>query len=226
MKKVFVLAAAASILAASQSFAALSAGDIAFLSYNADGDDTFAFIAMVNIPGSEEIKFTDNGWIATTSSFRANEGIKTWTAPVAGVAAETIVTINATTNTASAGTVVNTTGSMAISTSGDQILAYQGLEATPTFIAAINNDGAGVWQADATSSNDSALPAGLTNGTNAIALTEVDNAAYTGGTSFANAAAARTAINNNANWTGDDATNQNPPASISLPVELDSFQID
>ncbi|MDK2971614.1 MAG: hypothetical protein PWP23_1369 [Candidatus Sumerlaeota bacterium] len=224
MKKGFVLAAAVSMLAASQSFAALSAGDIAFVSYNADGDDTFSFIALVDIPGSEEIKFTDNGWYSA-GSFRANEGIKTWTAPAGGVAAETIVTINATANTASAGTVASS-GSMAISTSGDQILAYQGLEASPTFITAINNEGAGVWQSDATSSNTSALPTGLTDGTNAIAIDEADNAAYTGATSFANAAAARAAINDSANWTGDNSANQTPPASISLPVELDSFQID
>lgn len=224
MKKVFAFAAAASLLAVAQSGYSLGAGDIAFLSYNADGDDVFAFIATTDIPGSEVIKFTDNGWFAA-GSFRANEGIKTWTAPAGGVTAETIVTVNATANTASVGTVTSA-GSFTISTSGDQLFAYQGADGSPTFLTGINNDGTTGWQADATSANSSALPASLTDGVNALALSEIDNAAYTGSTSFANVAAALAAIHNPANWTGDDTNNVNAPASMTLPVELDSFVID
>lgn len=42
---------------------------------------------------------------------------------------------------------------MLFSTSGDQVLAYQGSESSPTFIHALNNEGAGVWQAGATSTS-------------------------------------------------------------------------
>src|SRR5690606_28341474 len=69
---------------------------------------------------------------------------------------------------------LTTSGGLALATSGDQILAYQGTEASPTFIAAINNEGSG-WQADATSANTSALPPGLVEGMTAVALVEIDN---------------------------------------------------
>ena len=43
---------------------ALSSGDIAFVSYQSDTPDRYSFVALVDIPPSEEIKFTDNGWLA------------------------------------------------------------------------------------------------------------------------------------------------------------------
>ncbi|MBK9459734.1 MAG: hypothetical protein IPN94_09940 [Sphingobacteriales bacterium] len=70
------------------------------------------------------------------------------------------------------------------------------------FITALNNSGAAVWQAGATNSNTSALPTGLTNGTNAIAITAVANAKYNAITTTGTAAVIRTAINTNANWSG------------------------
>ena len=61
----------------------------------------------------------------------------------------------------------------ALALSGDQILVYTGSITNPTFLFALNAEGAGVWQPDATNSNNSAIPQGLTNGVNAVALTEV-----------------------------------------------------
>ena len=56
----------------------LSAGDIAFIAYNADGGDDFAFVALVDIPANETIYFTDNEW--NGSAFNdINEGELTWT---------------------------------------------------------------------------------------------------------------------------------------------------
>ena len=68
----------------------------------------------------------------------------------------------------------------ALSSSGDQILAYTGSITNPTFLFALNSDGAGVWQPDATNANNSALPQGLTDGVNAPALNEADNGFYNG----------------------------------------------
>jgi len=180
---------------------ALSLGDIAFVQYNADGTDNFAFVALVNISAGEVINFTDNGW-KFDNTFRTGEGIIAWTAPAGGVSAGTVVTIT-TTPSASSGTVTETLD-LNFSASGDQILAYQG---TSTFIAALNNEGTGVFQATATDTSTSALPTGLTVGTNAVALDEIDNAKYNGiltGTKVELLAA----INNKANWIGDDASNQ------------------
>jgi Ca2+-binding RTX toxin-like protein len=192
----------------------LAVGDIAIVSMNSDTNKIFAFVCLVDIPAGEEIKFTDNGW-AAAGAFRGGEGIITWTAPAGGLTAGTVVTINTTTtSSASAGSVTDN-GDVNFSTAGDQLLAYQGADATPTFLFAVNNDGANVWQADATSSNTSALPTGLTDGTNAVALAELDNYAYTG-TTIGSRAELLAAISNRANWTGNDTTNQTAPASFAV----------
>ena len=75
-----------------------------------------------------------------------------------------------------------------------------------SFITAINSEGgAGVWQSNATSSNTSALPAGLTNGVNAVAFNEVDNGAYSCSTVSADAAGLLAAMCNSANWNNSNS---------------------
>ncbi|MFZ1290773.1 MAG: endonuclease [Melioribacteraceae bacterium] len=172
----------------------LTPGDIAIIGYNGDDTDEFAFVCLVDIAENTQINFTDNGWLST-NIFRTGEGKFTYTFS----------------SFTSAGTVINPTISgILFSTSGDQVLAYQGDDATPTFIYALNNEGAGVWQSDATNSNTSALPTGLVNGTSANALNEIDNAVYNGITSGTKAELLA-AISNNANWIGSDATRQTMP---------------
>lgn len=138
-------------------------GDIAFTGVNMDATKGFSFVILVDIDSGTTINFTDNGWLAS-GALRGGEGTLTWTAPRAYTAGEQVST--------------TTLGTMNFSTSGDQILAYQGLSTNPSFIAAINVDGSAVWQTDATNSNTSALPDGLTNGVNCIALNEDDNLQY------------------------------------------------
>ncbi|NER78778.1 MAG: hypothetical protein F6K42_04210 [Leptolyngbya sp. SIO1D8] len=177
---------------------ALNPGDIAFVQYNADGTDDFAFVVLVNILAGEEILFTDNGWLADNSGFRSGEGILTWTAPAGGIVAGTVVTItNDSTPTVSVGT-VSESGSFSLSTSGDQIIAYQD-DGTVTPIAAINNQESS-FQADATSTLTSALPQGLTEGSSAVAIDEVDNVAYSGLTT-GDQATLQAALNDSNNWT-------------------------
>ncbi|AEE52989.1 beta strand repeat-containing protein [Haliscomenobacter hydrossis] len=219
MKRILLLSAL--LIYAYLGFAALSPGDIAFVQYNADGTDNFAFVALVNIPAGEEIKFTDNGWFST-NSFRTGEGTMTWTAPVGGVSAGTVVTITATPS-ASVGTI--TAFSLAISADGDQLLAYQGLDSAPVFITAMNNEGAAVWQATATNSNDSGLPNGLTNGTNAVAITEIDNAVYTG-TTTGTKAALLAALMNKDNWTGSNTVNQTFSGTFSITAAAPNLSIN
>ncbi|NOT05188.1 MAG: ExeM/NucH family extracellular endonuclease [Anaerolineales bacterium] len=173
----------------------LTAGDIAIIGFNFDDPDQLAFVLLVNIGSGTKINFTDNGW-RNTNTFRTGEGTFTWTAAT-DLAAGTIV--------------VPTISSVAFSVTGDQILAYQGLSSSPTFLYAVNSDGAGVWQADATSANTSALPLGLVNGTSAVALNEIDNSKYSGITSGTKAQLL-SAISNKANWAGSDATRQVMPS--------------
>ncbi|MGL5081689.1 MAG: choice-of-anchor Y domain-containing protein, partial [Microcoleaceae cyanobacterium] len=193
---------------------ALNPGDIAFVSYNADDPDSIQFVALVNIPAGEVINFTDNGW-RNTNSFRTGEGIITWTAPGTVVSAGTVVTLsslNTTAPGASLGSVVRL-GGFALAVDGDQVIAYQGPN---LMIAALNNEGAAVWQANATDSNTSALPFGLINGADAVALNEIDNAVYSGSLVIADKAALLAAINTPANWTGSDTVAQSFTGTITV----------
>jgi hypothetical protein len=194
----------------------LNAGDIAIISMNADTNKTFAFVCLVDILPGEVIKFTDNSWLG--SAFRTGEGTLTWTAPAGGIPRGTVITIDTTTTTpvVNFGTATES-GDVNFSTSGDGILAYQGAEASPTFLYAVNNEGAGVFQsgAAANNTNATALPPGLTEGVTAVALNEIDNAAYTGTTSGSQADLLA-AISNRANWTVSDSVNQTPQTSFSV----------
>ncbi|MBL7977712.1 MAG: T9SS type A sorting domain-containing protein [Bacteroidetes Order II. Incertae sedis bacterium] len=193
----------------------LSAGQLVIVGFNMDDPDQFSFVPLVDLASGTVIKFTDNGWIATTSSFRTGEGTITYTAPSA-VTAGTVITFSS-----PAAAPFSSAGSFAFSATGDQILAYQGSDSSPTFIFAVNNDGAAVWQTDATSANNSALPSGLTNGTNAVALSELDNYLYTGPTG--NPTQLLASVSNSANWTGSDTTPFTMPTSSPLPIELADF---
>lgn len=178
----------------------LNPGDIAFVEFNFDNPDSFEFVALTDILTGETIEFTDNGWLAS-GGFRSGEGIFTWTAP-ADISAGSVVEVDLLTGPAFA-------------SSGDQILAYQGPAANPTFIAALHSDGTSGWQADATNTNTSALPSGLTDGTNAIAIPEVDNGKYNGITT-GDRATLLAAINNPNNWMTDNSTRQEFSGTFSI----------
>ena len=101
-------------------------------------------------------------------------------------------------------------------------MAYTGAETTPYFLYAVNSEGTG-WQTDATTSNTSALPTGLVNGSTAVALDEIDNAIYNGSTNLLPADFLLSVSNKN-NWTGSDDTRQTMPSGVfPLPVELTTF---
>jgi hypothetical protein len=134
----------------------------------------------------------------------------------------------------------------AFSTDGDQIIAFTAssssspLTTVTNLIAAINLDANG-WDSDALSAQTSALP-GSGTGTLGASLTdlteglysvsagagartgaanggnngEFDNSVYTGPTSFSSPAAALAAINNRANWTGDNTAAGAAPTSFSI----------
>ncbi|MCH2045377.1 MAG: hypothetical protein MK212_14770, partial [Saprospiraceae bacterium] len=210
--KLHLLGLLSCLLLCTKSVCALTPGDIAIIQYNSDGPEGFAFVALTDIPAGEVIFFTDNGWLSS-GSFRSNEGTITWTAPVGGVACGTIVTI--TNNSADIGVA---TGSVALAASGDQVLAYQGSSSSPSFIYAINAEGSAVWQANATSSNTSALPTGLIDGVTAVAITEVDNAAYNGALTNNTRLALQGAIGTSTNWS--NTSNSSPVSYAGGPFTV------
>lgn len=172
----------------------LQAGDIAIIGANFDNPDKLSFVVLTDITAGTAINFTDNG-VKSNGDLRSGEGTWKWTTNQA-ISAGTIISIN---NTVATQGSVEKSGGFALSGRGDQIIAYQGSTDAPNYIYAVNSEG-NTWQADATSSNTSALPTGLTNGTTAVAIPEVDNFAYTGTTSGTKAELLQ-AISNPANWT-------------------------
>ncbi|WP_428657221.1 T9SS type A sorting domain-containing protein [Runella sp.] len=207
-------------------FKSYCAGEIAFTAFQSDTPDSFSWVALVPIPAGATILFTDNGWNGT--SFRTNEGVLTWTAPAGGVASGTVVTMSGGT-TVTAGTVTST-GTYALSTSGDQLFAFKGSLASPTFISAINF-GSTDWTDTGASTNSTALPAGLANGSNAVAVGNQDNGRFncSAGVVSGNMSSIGVSINTSSNWTTSasvltPAVSTCSYTSSTLPVHLISFK--
>jgi uncharacterized protein len=188
---------------------ALSAGAIAFVGFNADGNDNIAFVALTEIAVGETIVFEDNEWNGT-SFVDINEGAFSWTATTV-VAAGTIVRIdNIGTGTIAASSGTATTpvtgrgSNRGIGGDNEVIYAYQGLATAPTFITAIANSGFSATTGLLTGT-------GLTAGTNALDFSAVDTGAdvaeYTGArTGQTDFNAYRSLINTPTNWVTQDAT--------------------
>ena len=218
--------------------AALVPGDIAVIGYNSDATVStkdFTVVTLATINAGETIYFTDKGWTATSGgSFMADinsEGIFSWTT-TGTIARGTVINFSVTSGntpgvvaTPNVGTLAivngwtNTAAAAPFGTNGDQIIIFQGSLASPTFIFGFNagvssTDVVSGWQTIATSGNAmSNIPAGLTNGTNAIGfptttVTSLDNYVYKGALTGTKDAVLAL-ICNVVNWDGDDVTAYN-----------------
>ena len=219
----------------------VSIGDIAFLGYNSDNTDQFCIIATDYIESGVPIFFTDAGWNGT--NFYASEGHFQWNVPAGGLPTNTIITftggvaggftvfgtglMEAGANTTS-GTLASTasTSSMALSTSGDQIICYTGTIASPNFIACINFSG--IWT-PATTSNQTSIPTGLTAGTNCALLNNQDNGIIN--CLLLPDPATIADYNNSVNWVYNDATRYVlppvvGPCDLLLPIVLEDFNAE
>ena len=204
----------------------LSIGDISIIGFNANSPDNFTFVTWVNLSNSTQIKFTDNGFLASSSSTTASNGrggenFVTWTNNTGStIVAGTVIKIeNSSTPAASIGSISQILSG--ISGSGDQIFAYQGTGAgtssstsdwgsnanpttfTGTILYGLNF--ASAWLSSGTTSAQlSYLPSDLnvSNGNIAISTSSVTSAQFTGSrTSLSTFAAYRTNVNNSSNWT-------------------------
>lgn len=238
----------------------VSIGDIAFIGYNEDLPvDGFAIITLNTIPGSSTIYFSDQGLGSPSSWVGNGEDHWLFTAPVGGIPCGTIISFNEnsadvlTISGISGATMVHLSGTGLFNLSGgDQMIAYIGSTASPTFIAGLtSDDGNGTptcldpvtgWSANTgcigTSVNRCHIPSGLTNGVNCISLypnigTELDNSKYNG-TLTGTSTVLRAAINNIDNWIGNDASNYDisptgyPTPSVTcvpLPIVLTEFNV-
>lgn len=154
----------------------LSAGDVIVTSLIADANDRFEFIPLVNLDAGTEILFTESGWHATNNNWRnddTTEGVLLYTAPAA-VAAGTVISVEEDASTGAFilptdGSITNSTlgNTWALSTSGDQIIVFQGTVTSPSFIFCVTSNSS-AWH-DATSTSATAIPTGLENGSTAVA---------------------------------------------------------
>ena len=190
-----LLITSAVIAASTTASAALVAGDIALVGFQASGAtvDSFSFATLVNVDAGTVLYFTDNGFTTTTGSgatagFRGvtsldndgSEGLVKYTVGASGLAAGQVVS-SLSTNTAKgawtlSGLVYGTTvgsGSYAplsFSASGEQFTVFQSSNAQPMlsgYTSLYNFDNTGAYEA-ASSSSTGQLAPGLVQGTSAV----------------------------------------------------------
>jgi hypothetical protein len=259
MKKLYLFTASLCLLLISMISQAqpttLSAGDIVIVGWNSTdntvnsgiADDDIDFLLLKNINAGTVIYFTDFGW--TGSGFQLNEN--NGCTPGTGAASDGCIKWTASTFlpigtqirigckvglTSSTGTVTGVTASatpgiyVSLTTAIDQIFAFQGSLASPTFIAAVQYGGPswlGVTSCQFTSTA-SANPGALVGGYSLLYTSTIDNNKYSGALLNGNAAILRTAILNQTNWT-QSAVALPFPISISflitLPVHLTAFDV-
>ena len=207
---------------------ALVPGSIAFIGFNADGNDSLAFVALAAIPAGTTIFFSDREW--TGSAFNSGEGGWSWTAPATEVAVGTVITISDISDqdgvpiSANIGTAAGGSG---LGADNEIVYAYVGLDAnTPTaFLTAVAND-------TFTVDGGTLAGTGLTIGIDAIQFngidTDTDVAAFNGSRGDqADFAAYAAIINNPANWitqdgTGDQSADGTAP---DAPFSTESFTV-
>ena len=216
----------------------LSAGDIAIIGVNSDGDDDFAFVLLKDVAAGTSLYVTDKGWNDASGFFTvAGDGVWQWSTSVA-LSRGTVIHVTTSDNgviipdplSADPGTITWVeNNSTVVSYMGDQVFLYQGTEASPTLIAGCtwnveSGSTTANWDGSAVSAMTSALPDQLTNGETAIWLyeagespTERDNFKYNGITS-GSPAQLRAAINTLSNWLVDTTT-----VSTGNPYDLETF---
>ncbi|MDA3870753.1 MAG: hypothetical protein PF551_00190, partial [Candidatus Marinimicrobia bacterium] len=216
MKKVIVLLISVFVLAGF-AWGQSSPGDIAFIAANADGDDDFAFVTLVNIPASTSIYFTDNEWNGTAFN-DLGEGEITWTNGASQLDAGSVVVFTDPINGGGSVNVGSHSGNgWNLNASNEWIYAL--LEAPaisyvtpPTFLAAMATDAGSGWLTGT----------GLTQGTNAIDFND-DNDGYkytgsiSGESSFANYLPL---IMNASNWQIETSDGE-----LILPISTTAFTV-
>src|SRR5262245_42926520 len=109
---------------------ALGPGSIAFVGFNADGTDGFAFIVLDTIAAGTVIRFSDKEWngspIGAGGAFNTGEGGLTWTNGgsdlVAGTIIELVNTSSTTTRSANIGSISG--GAVSLGNSEESIFAF------------------------------------------------------------------------------------------------------
>ena len=147
----------------------LGAGAIAFIAFQGVTPDFYRIVALNDIPNNTRIWFTDKAWDGNggTLAFTSAEGNNVWTNTTgSAIAAGTVIQFDA------AGAATLGTGGLnaGLGSAGEQLFAYQGTLTSPTFIAGYTSGTTISTGVPTASGTDTWVPAGLTNGTNFVAL--------------------------------------------------------
>jgi hypothetical protein len=217
MKKSFVLLTLGMMAYASSASGALTgAGDLAFIGFNADGDDDLAFVALSTVAANTTVYFTDNEWNGSAIGsggawVDTNESFFTWNSGGSAISAGTVISLSSLSiagRSASVGTLTGSGSNFGISNGSDTIYAYLGTNVnTPTsFLAAVANH-----------SVDSLVNTGLVDGTTAVLLPDsTDGGEYTG------ARTGQMAFSGYLSSIGNDATNWSLTSDGASLIPFDS----
>ncbi len=111
---------------------ALTTGDIAFTSFNAD-EDGWSIVTFVDIAANTTIFFRDDEW--NGSSFNSGEGLHTWSSGAADIDAGSVIRfskVDQASRSASIGS-LSSTGDTGLNATSESIYAYLGTDInTPT----------------------------------------------------------------------------------------------
>jgi len=261
-KIIFTVLSAVLILVQAQTVFAqttLNRGELVVLNTNADGDDGFSFMSLVDLDAGTKVHFTDVGWRISTGAFKTTNdggtapndlqgiyGVCTYTVPSGGLSAGVVVSQDKTNSNSNFSAYSGKCNFPYISTFsttyGDQIIVFQGTFESPTFIWALSyvnrtddgyihdwtTDGSG--DASGLDDGNSDLPAGLSNGTNAMVIShttaaDYDNGWYSGATTSADADTWRSRVVNPSNWSYNDASGFTTHSGNTYTVEPASANI-
>lgn len=180
-------------------------GDLVPVAYRmntSNADDEIAFLTFVNILPGTKINFTDGKYTANAQPQCA--GGFAFTAPPAGIAANTVIRIVTSPLSTTQGTL--TGSNFGLSSSGDQVIVYTGSAAAPSHVTALSSNG---WVANATDCGGSLsmIPAGLADGNTALNMSSHPQAvsgnvvnAYYNGPQGGTPATLKAEILNPLNW--------------------------
>lgn len=243
MKVSNILLTAASVFFLSFSTLAQSAGDIAFVGFNADGDpangyaaDGFAFFVLNDIEAYDTIYFTDNDWDGTSFSI-GGEGAVLWYHTSTVSAGQIVVIDNyvgSNVAQASLGTVTEVDNGMNLGASNETIYAYTGTAATPTtFLTALSNTNGANNNITNTGLVEDSTALGISGGNDVMVMSADLSSVCLGVDCIQN-------IYDENNWTTDNGGGDqsadgggsadfplsvtNPSSGAPLPVELISFK--
>lgn len=191
-----------------------STGDIAFIGFNADGDDDLAFVVLSDIAASTTIYITDNEW-SGTAFVDQNEGELEWS-HTSTVNAGTVIVLSDISGSASTniGTIGGT--SVNLNASDEVVYAFVGTDNnTPTtFLAAISND--------VSASDNPTTGTSLVEGTTFIDFNNDSDGFYYSGSRSGESDFSDylTLVNNTSNWTDEGGSGEN-----ILPISTTSFSL-